>query len=176
MRAAAVSLYFEILAYWPYFSESIFPSSTWSQNPWCLRILFILSLDRSISAFIANKDRCLIFFACTSSSCIRAFSKSSLVASRAMVKIFACVSAFMRTGGLLTRNSSYSSSCLFVPPIYSYWRKILSPSAALNLRLLSWRLCGHLQRSYVPYFSAYGRYVESCDALGGASSLYAGAW
>ena len=98
----------------------------WSQNLPGLRILFILSLDRSISAFIANKDRCLIFFACTSSSCIRAFSKSSLVASRAMVKIFACVSAFMRTGGLLTRNSSYSSSCLLAPPIYSYWRQLFS--------------------------------------------------
>ena len=92
-----------------------------------LRILFILSLDRSISAFIANKDRCLIFFACKSSSCIRVFSKSSLVASRAMVKIFAFVSAFMCTGGLLIRNSSYSSRCLLVPPIYSFKRYVLSP-------------------------------------------------
>ena len=53
---------------------------------------------------------------------------------------------------------------------------VCSSSTALNLRLLSWRLCGHFQRSYAPYFSAYGQYEGSCGALDGASSLYAGAW
>ena len=53
---------------------------------------------------------------------------------------------------------------------------VCSSSTALNLRLLSWRLCGHFQKSYAPYFSAYGQYEGSCGALGGASSLYAGAW
>ena len=85
-------------------------------------IRYNLSLDRSISAFIANIARCLFLIASQSSSFMRDFSKSNLVASSAMSKICASVSAFICTSGLLTRTSSYSCRCLFVLPIYSFKR------------------------------------------------------